>query len=52
MKIKHQLTRTEYIDAVSKYPKEVDARYVTGEVLGRGGYATGMFGVVYVVFLK
>lgn len=41
MKIKHQLTRTEYIEAANKLPREVDARYVRGEVLGRGGYATG-----------
>ena len=42
MKVQHQLSRSEYIEAMNnKYPKEVEARYTVGEVLGRGGYATG-----------
>lgn len=42
MKVQHRLSRSEYIETMNnKYPKEVEARYTVGEVLGRGGYATG-----------
>jgi calcium/calmodulin-dependent protein kinase I len=37
--VKHHLTRSEYIDAANKFPKEIDARYELGDVIGRGGYA-------------
>lgn len=43
MKTSHQLSRTEYIDAINKYPKTIEARYEVGEVLGKGGYATGTY---------
>jgi hypothetical protein len=44
MKIQHQLSRSEYIDCISRYPKDIHARYEMGEILGKGGYATGKIG--------
>ena len=41
MKIQHQLTRSEYIEAMNRYPRDISARYELGEILGRGGYAVG-----------
>lgn len=41
MKTKQPLSRTEYIDSISKYPKTVEARYELSEILGKGGYAIG-----------
>lgn len=41
MKMQHQLTRSEYIEAMNRYPRDISARYELGEILGRGGYAVG-----------
>jgi hypothetical protein len=41
MKTHHQLSRSEYIDGINRYPKDINARYEIGEILGKGGYATG-----------
>jgi hypothetical protein len=41
MKFQHTLSRSEYIDSINKWPMDVSARYDLGQILGRGGYATG-----------